>query len=187
MKFELRFNIHAKRTGVCKSNEGSDQGGEIVAECLPVSRTVSIIRSTSVSGLSAVCTYQTEGWAVRSLALTHFLETLLNTLKMHWSMYSVPQLDFITSVFTFFPVCFLFALVLLSFLFSVLRFLSQLSSVRLCTKNGCYGEELVHVFPTGRYNTVNRLTAGYNDSVPQGYIDLHHVSHLHPNCKRRGR
>jgi len=83
MKFDLRFNIHAKRTGVHKPNEGSDQGEEIVAECLHVFRIVSIMRSTSVCGLSAICTYQTEGWALRSLALTHFLETLLNMLRVH--------------------------------------------------------------------------------------------------------
>jgi len=160
MKFELRFNIHAKRTGVHKSNEGSDQGGEIVTECLPVSRIISVMRCTSVCGLSAVCTYQAEGCALRSLAVTHFLETLVNTLRVHWSMSSVPQLDFLISVLTFFSVCFIFAPFLLSFLFSVLRFLSQLSSFRLCTKNWCYGEELVHVFPIGRYITINRPTAG---------------------------
>ena len=164
MKFELRFNIHAKRTGVRKSNEGWYQCGEIVAECLPVSRIVSIARNTSVSGLSVVGTYQTKGWSLRNLALTYFLETLQNTPRMHWSMSSVPQIDFLTSVrslalthfletllntptvpqidfltcvLTFFSVCFLFAPFLLSFLFSVLRLLSQLSSVSLCTKNGC--------------------------------------------------
>ena len=136
LKFELRFNIHSKRTGVRKSNVGSDQRGQIAPECLPVSTIVSIMRSTSVSGLSALCSYQTEGWALRSLALT-LPGTLLNTLRMDWSISSVPQLDFLTSVFTFFSVCFLFAPFLLSFPFSVLRFLSQLSSVHLCSKNGC--------------------------------------------------
>jgi len=80
MKFELRFNIHAKRTGVHKSNEGSDQGGEIVAECLPVSRIVSIMRSTSVCGFAPI---RLKAGALRSLALTHFLVTLLNTLRVH--------------------------------------------------------------------------------------------------------
>ena len=60
-EIRLRFNNLAKRTGVRKSNEGSDQGGEIVAKCLPVYGIVSIRGSTSASGLSAVCTCHTDG------------------------------------------------------------------------------------------------------------------------------